>query len=325
MRGGDAVRATDTQRFSLSRNARAHLLMLAVVALWGTTFVQVKDALRDISPQLFNTLRMLVAFACLAVVYRRQWKRMGWTALGFGLLAGVCMTFGYIFQTSGLLYTSATNSAFITGLMVVLVPLLTAIPALRPPASRAPGWNSWTGALVAFGGIALLTTPAHTDWARLAHSLNRGDLLTVGCAVGFSFHVIVLAHAAPRVPFQQIALLMVGVAALLLGAGTGIAEHPFLHPTMRLLMALLVTGILATAAAFTVQIWAQQILPATNTALILALEPVFAWLTAFMLLHERLEVRRVAGALLILSGIALTELLHPAQDSTKGATVFGID
>ncbi|HEX4019987.1 MAG TPA: DMT family transporter [Acidobacteriaceae bacterium] len=308
----------------LSRNVMAHLLMLAIVMLWGATFVQVKDALQDISPQLFNTLRMMIAFVCLAVVYRQQWKHMSRLAVGFGLLAGVCLTVGYVFQTSGLLYTSATNSAFITGLMVVIVPLLAAIPALRPPGSRAPGWNTWLGALAAFGGIALLTTPAHTDWSRLLGSLNHGDLLTLGCAVGFSFHVIVLAHATRRVPFQQIALLMVGFAALMLGSATGFAEHPFLHPTLRLLVALLVTGVLATAAAFTVQTWAQQILPATNTALILALEPVFAWLTAFALLQEHLEGRRVAGALLILAGILVTELVRQPENTRESPTVSAL-
>ena len=301
----------------LSRNALAHLLMLAVVALWGATFVQVKDALRDISPQLFNTLRMLVAFVCLAVVYRKQWKQMSRAAVGFGLLAGICMTFGYIFQTSGLLYTSATNSAFLTGLLVVIVPLLAAIPALRPHGTPAPRWNTWAGALTAFAGIALLTTPAHTNWARMLHSLNHGDLLTLGCAVGFSFHVIVLARATQRVPFQQIALLMLGFATLLLACGTGLSEHPFLHPTVRLLLALLVTGVLATAAAFSIQTWAQQILPPTNTALILALEPVFACLTAFLLMHERLDGRRAAGALLILGGILATKLIRTPEKTQE--------
>ncbi|MGC9291379.1 MAG: DMT family transporter [Acidobacteriaceae bacterium] len=297
----------------LSRNALAHLLMLAVVFIWGSTFVLVKQALQDVSPQIFNTLRMAIAFVCLAVVYRKQWKLLTRRALGLGLLAGTCLAAGYSFQTAGLLYTTPTNSAFLTGLVVVLVPLLLAIPALRPPMSFAPGWNAWTGALVAFGGIVLLTTPAHTRWGLLLHSLNRGDMLTLGCALAFSLHVIVLAHAAGRVSFQQLALLQIGVATLLLGISTGALDHPYLINGPRVWMALLLTGILATAAAFSIQTWAQQVLPPTHLALLLTLEPVFAWLTSFLLLQERMEARRTLGALLVLAGILLTEMVRRPQ------------
>jgi drug/metabolite transporter (DMT)-like permease len=88
-----------------------------------------------------------------------------------------------------------------------------------------------------------------------------------------------------------------------------IFEHPWIHPTPRLIAAILVAAFLATAAAFTIQSWAQQYLPPTHTALILTLEPVFAWMTAFVVLHERLGLRASLGAILILSGIAITELL----------------
>src|SRR5487761_1779007 len=269
----------------LSRNALAHLLMLAVVAIWGMTFVLVKGALRDIPPQVFNTLRMALAFALLAIVYRSQWRRLMPRAWLAGATAGGCIAAGYFFQTAGLVYTTPTNSAFITGLVVVIVPFLATVPGLRAVGIGAPGWNAWLGAGLAFLGVALLTTPAHTHWGLLLHTLNRGDILTFGCALAFAMHVIVLSRATQRVPYEQIALLQIGFAALFLALAAEAVQRSRLylansaaganfgagaiHWSWLVLSAVLITGILATAVAFSIQTWAQQIVPATNIALIL--------------------------------------------------------
>jgi drug/metabolite transporter (DMT)-like permease len=298
----------------MSRSLRAHLLLIAVVFVWGATFVLIKDALQDISPLLFNLLRMTLAFACLATVYRRHLKDLTRHTLRHGALVGLCLAMGYQFQTAGLRLTTPSKSAFITGLMVVLVPLLSAIPFLRTVNSRVPGWNACLGALLAFLGIVLLTTPAHATFG--FSSLNAGDVLTLGCALGFALHVLALAHALPHVPFTQLALLQVGFCALFMAISGPMLEHFWIHWSGRVIVALGVAAILATAAAFTVQSYAQQYLPPTHTALILALEPVFAWLTSFVALGERLNWRASIGALLILGGIALTELLPPVMPAT---------
>ncbi len=326
---------TMTSTPKISRNALAHLLMFAVVMLWGATFVLVKDALAHIAPQWFNALRMMLAFACLAALYRSQWRQLTRRAWRIGAIAGACIATGYFFQTQGLLYTTPTNSAFITALVVVLVPFLASLPVLRPPGTNTPGWSAWMGAMLAFLGVALLTTPAHTPWAHLLSHLNRGDLLTFGCALGFALHVITLAHgtAMPgqetgtptrgivRVRFEQIALLQIGFAMVFLTLGACVLEPPAAfavpHWNSLVILALLVTGILATAVAFSVQTWAQQVIPATNIAVILTLEPVFAWLTAFLVLHEKLELRRTLGACLVLAGILMTELLPRWQKLHK--------
>jgi drug/metabolite transporter (DMT)-like permease len=293
-----------------SQNARAHLLMLAVVFVWGSTFVLVKHVLQQITPQLFNTLRMAVAFGCLSVLYRKHWRQMSRHALRLGALAGTCLAGGYFFQTEGLLYTTPTNSAFLTGLVVVLVPLLVAVPAFRPAIALAPGWNVWAGAWLAFAGIVLLTTPAHMQWRQALHALNRGDLLTLACALAFSLHVLVLSHAGGRVPFQQMALLQMATATLFLGGSIHFVERPHLCNSLGVWFAVLFTGSFATAAAFSIQTWAQQVLPATHLALLLTLEPVFAWMTSFLLLGERMGARHALGAVLILGGILSTELLR---------------
>ncbi|HUX43701.1 MAG TPA: DMT family transporter [Terracidiphilus sp.] len=294
---------------------RAYLLMVFVVAVWGSTFVLVKSALTDASPAVFNLVRMVLAFLLLAVAYHRYWRTIRKEHLGAGALVGLCLAAGYQFQTTGLLRTTPSKSAFITGLVVVLVPLLCTFPALRPPGGRAPRWNAYTGAALAFGGILLLTAPATATQAGLAgllpdlSTINLGDVLTLGCAIAFAFHCLALGHISPRIPFQPLALLQVGFCAVFMAASLPLMGHAYLHWTPRLVTALLIAAALATAAAFSIQSWAQSVLPSTHIALVLTLEPVFAWITSFVFTGERLALRPASGALLILAGIALTELV----------------
>lgn len=303
----------------MSRSMRAHLLLTAVVFVWGATFVLIKSALRDVSPLLFNFIRMALAFGCLAVVYRAHWKNITRRAVVSGAVVGLCLATGYQFQTAGLHLTTPSKSAFITGLLVVLVPLLLAFPLLRPKGVHSPRWNAYLGALIAFAGIVLLTTPAHAGFDFT--SINRGDVLTLGCALGFALHVLALAHTLPRVPYTQLALLQIGFCAVFMALSGPLLEHLYIRLTQRVLIALLIAALLATAAAFTVQSWAQQFLPATHTALILALEPVFAWLTSFAILGERLSARASVGAILILAGIGITELMSSSMQPTAHETV----
>lgn len=276
----------------------------------------VKGALRDVSPLLFNLLRMVIATVVLAAIYHRDLLRLKRSYLAGGAVVGLCLAAGYSFQTAGLARTTPAKSAFITGLIVVIVPLLCAAPILRPATMRRPSLSAFGGAVMAFGGILLLTTPAHTPWMSLLGSINAGDLLTLLCALGFSFHVVALAHISPRLPLGALAVLQLAFCTLIMGAALPAFEHPRLDLSPRLMIALLVTGVLATAVAFTVQSWAQQRLSATRTALILALEPVFAFLTSYFFYDERLSTRASLGALLILCGIGLTELLPMGAHGT---------
>jgi drug/metabolite transporter (DMT)-like permease len=293
---------------------RAHILMILVVIVWGTTFVLVKNALRDISPLLFNLLRMVLAFLVMALAYRKHWKHLTGRAWTSGAVVGLFLAMGYQFQTAGLARTTPSKSAFLTGLVVVLVPLLSTIPWLRAQGAHPPRWNTWLGALAAFFGILLLTTPAGSGMNLTF--IGLGDVLSLVCALGFAFHCLALSHTAPRVPFKQLALLQIGFCAVFMGVTTPFLERPFFHPSSRLFIALAIAALLATAAAFSVQSWAQSILPATHTALILTLEPVFAWITSFLVLGERSGFRSGAGALLILAGIGVTELLPTAPPAT---------
>ena len=307
----------------MSRSMKAHLLLLSVVFIWGSTFVLVKDALADISPLLFNFLRMALAAICLAVIYRRHIGHIDKRAVLFGAITGFFLATGYQFQTTGLKLTTPSKSAFITGMSVIFVPLLVAIPKLRPSGSHAPRWNAFAGAFLAFLGIVFITAPARGSYN--LHSINTGDLLTLVCAVAYAFHVLALAHFSPRMRFEQLALLQVSFAALYMAISLPVFEHPFVHWGPRVLIALAIAAVLATAVAFTVQSWAQQIIPATHTAVLLTMEPVFAWVTSLAVLGEGLGARSGIGALLILMGICLTELLPSRIQPTahEGAGLSG--
>jgi drug/metabolite transporter (DMT)-like permease len=310
----------------MSKRVKAHLLLLGVVFVWGSTFVLVKDALSDISPLLFNLVRMALATICLALLYRGHLGRLTPRILAGGAVAGFFLALGYQFQTAGLALTTPSKSAFLTGLTVVIVPLLSLAPALRPPGSARPGWNAYAGAVIALGGITLMTVPGlfsgEASWSRggLSPGINLGDMLTLGCAVAFAFHLLSLAHLATRLHFEQLALLQIGFSAVFMGVSSPFLEHPRFHLTVRLAVALLVAAVLATAAAFTIQSWAQQHLAATHTALILSAEPLFAWLTSLIFLHQGLSGPQVWGALLIMAGIGLTELFTvKVQNQAAGA------
>jgi drug/metabolite transporter (DMT)-like permease len=293
----------------------AYLLMLFVVAVWGSTFVLIKGALSNATPAAFNLARMTLAFVILSVAYHRSWRGISRKHIAAGALVGLCLATGYQFQTIGLVRTTPSKSGFITGMVVVLVPLFSAIPGLRPPDARALRWNAYAGAAFGFIGILLLTAPTAAGGGGIAgllpdlSSINIGDVLTFGCAIGFAFHCIALSHTSPRIGYRPLALLQVGFCAVFMAISLPFIERPHISWTPRLITALVIAAVLATAAAFSIQSWAQSILPSTHTALLLTMEPVFAWITSFLVMGERLGLRPATGALLILTGIAITELV----------------
>jgi drug/metabolite transporter (DMT)-like permease len=303
-----------------SRKLLAHLLLLAVVIIWGATFSLTKGALADTTPLVFVGLRMAIAFLVLAAVNLRSLRGLTRTDVAFGTAAGVFLALGTQLQTAGLETTTAAKAAFITGLIVVIVPLASAIPGVAPANSPRPTLDTYVGAVLAFAGLALLTVPAGSTnpghitefFAELFSGFGRGELLCLACALAYTAHLLTLSRAPPRTSARRLGTLQVGSAALLvlllLSVGCARGDRPPFHPTPGFWLALGMTAVLGTAVAFTVQSWAQQHMPASNAALIIALEPVFAWLIALLFFGEHLGGRALAGAALILAGILIAEL-----------------
>ncbi len=292
----------------MSRSLKAHILLVLVTLVWGATFVQIKDALQDISPLLFNAVRITLAGTALAVFYRRQLRTMSRGALRAGILVGIPLWLGFEFQTTGLRITTPSKSAFITGFSVILVPVFLAL-FWRKKINLA----TVVGVMVALAGLYLMTVPAGNGGLNL-ESINRGDLLTLGCAVMFAFQIIVMGRAMQHHSFEVVATVEALTCAALMFATVPVIEHPHAIWSGRVIAAILVTGLLGTGAAFTIQAWAQQFTPPTHTALIFLLEPVFAWITSYLVLHERLGIRAGLGAVMILAGILISELRGSQQE-----------
>ncbi len=278
-------------------SALAQLSLLAITAIWGLTFVLVQDAIARTPVLSFLAWRFLLAAALVAVLAGRQLRGLssaGWRA---GIVMGAFLTAGYVLQTEGLAHTTAAHSGFITGLFVVFTPLLAALAARRRPTGSIV-----VGVALSLAGLALLSGAGGQ-----LHPL--GDGLTLGCAIAFSVHILVTDRATrdhATSALLAVQLGVCGIACLLAGLAVGDLRAPTSGPVW---LALLVTAILASALAFFVQTAAQRHAPPERAALIMAAEPAFAGLFAYLLKDQRLSPAGWFGAVCILAAILLVELL----------------
>jgi drug/metabolite transporter (DMT)-like permease len=292
---------------TLRRGAEAALVGIA--AVWGLTFVMVQDAIELLPTMAFLGYRFVPAALLVALVFHRRLRELspaGWRA---GLVMGVFLTAGYVFQTLGLEETSASNAGFITGLFVVLTPLLGAL-FFRQRISAV----AWVAAAVSALGLYLLSgTGGELD--------ARGDGLVLLCALAFAAHILVTARAVGE--HDPGALLVVqlgvcGVVCLAIAAAAGQIEEP---RGATVWSALVVTSLVASALGFFVQTFAQRHAPPARTALILASEPAFAGLFGWFLADERLSALAWLGAALILAAIVTVEVvprLRPPRPLPEG-------
>ena len=282
----------------MNRARAAEALLAWNTLVWGATFVVVKSALANISPLYFLALRFSLATVALLVIFRGVGKGpRDWKSVGIGALIGSLLFVSYLTQTMGLLFTSAPKSAFITGLFAVLVPVIAAVGyQIRPQVAEV------AGLLVATAGMGLMTLHGSLN------SINRGDLLTLACAFAFAAHIVTQGHYSGRVSFELLAVTQIATSAAWSWALLWLVEKPHAEWRPSVVCAILVTGLLATALAFSIQAWAQRYTTSTRTALIFMLEPVIAWLTSYFMTGEGLSGRAAAGACMILGGVVLVEL-----------------
>jgi drug/metabolite transporter (DMT)-like permease len=286
----------------VSLRFKAHFALLLCSFFWGVTFVVVKDALADISVFGYLAARFALGALPMIWIYREDLRKLTQDELWAGVQVGLFMFGGYAFQTAGIARTTPSKAAFITGLSVVLVPVFLAVFWRR----KIGAW-AWGGAAASFAGLYLLTVPRQ-GFAEL----NRGDLLVMGCAVLYALQIIFIARYTGKYSLGALSCLQV----ILAGLGSTIAvpvlnltrwEPFFIRFTFQMEFGVIVTAIFTTALAYPLLVWGQRHTTATNTALILTAEPVFAAITSFVVLHERLGGRPLAGAMLILGGIGLAE------------------
>ena len=275
------------------------LLLVAVTAVWGWTFVLVKDAISQYPTLPFLGIRFVLAALVMVVVVHRL---PGRAVVRAGIPIGMALAAGYLFQTVGLQTTSAGNAGLITGLFVVFTPLLEGLLGAKVPRRTA------LAAVVALGGTALLAGSG-------GGGFHRGDLLVVGCALAFAVHIVMLGRWAPGLPAGPLAMVQMLVAGLLF-AGAG--AHQMTVPPASVWPAIVITAVLASALGFLIQTWAQMHISASRTALILATEPAWALLAAVVLAGQRFGGGQAFGAALVLAAIIGHEILA-ARDKPASA------
>jgi drug/metabolite transporter (DMT)-like permease len=273
---------------------RPTLALVGVTAIWGSTFVVVKDAVEKMPVADFLAWRFALAALAMLLLRPRAVAALGRDGRRAGATVGVALGAGYLLQTVGLQHTSAAVSGFITGMFVVLTPLGAAVLLRQRPSATA-----WLAVAVATVGLGLLSLHGF--------SVGYGELLTLGCAAAFALHIVGLGRWAASYDAFGLAVVQLLVTAglcLLLALPGGVV----VPPEGSVWGALAVTALGATALAFVVQTWAQAHLPPTRAAVVMTMEPVFAGLFAVVVAGETVGWRTAAGAALVLAAMVLTEV-----------------
>jgi drug/metabolite transporter (DMT)-like permease len=269
------------------------LLLVAVTAVWGWTFVVVQDAIALYGVLPFLAARFVLAAGALAPIYAGKLTRRS-LVVGGGI--GIVLAAAYLFQTMGLLFTTPTNSGLITGLFVVFAPL-----ADRLLFGASIPRQVALAVVLSLGGMVLLAGggPEGANW---------GDALTLLCAAALGLHIALLSRYAAGHDAGGLTLAQILAMALLFAFAWPFFA-PVTLPPAEVWVALLITGLLASAGAFLVQTTVQQHIPAARTAIILTMEPVFAALFGYWLAGDRLVAVQILGAVFILSALVIGEVL----------------
>jgi drug/metabolite transporter (DMT)-like permease len=279
---------------------RADALLVAATAIWGVSFVVVKEALAGASPLAFLSLRFAIAAVVLAPFtdLRTPFSR---AELRAGGLLTLLLASGFAAQAVGLQFTTPARSAFIVALSSVLAPVVGFV-VLR----QRPRWLVAAAVAIAGGGIYLLTAPD-------GGGLNRGDLLTLITAVVFGGQIVAVAELSRQHDARRLVWLQLAGTAVAAGVASVALEPVRVSGSLDVVGALVFTGVGATALALVWQMDAQRHMSAARAALIFCLEPVFAAAASWIWLGERLSLTQWIGAGLILGGMVLAELPQPLK------------
>jgi drug/metabolite transporter (DMT)-like permease len=274
--------------------------LILVTAVWGITFVQVKDAVELYPLLAFLAIRYVIATAALAPIALRRLGGFGRDGLVAGAVLGALIALGIGLQTAGLERTTVTSTGFITGLYVLFTPLL-GLALFRTPIPR----SLWAGVALALLGLALLSG--------VPQGSGQGDLLVLISAFVQAFHIVMVERYANRFDVFALTFVQVAAAAVAFGAVSLAFEELTVPRGWTVWSALIVTGLFAVAFAYVVQVWAQRRVSATRIAIVFSLETVFAGLFGYLLAGDRLGALGFAGCAAIFAGIVVAE---PAAAAT---------
>lgn len=279
------------------KGIQAEIYLLVIVIIWGSTFALIKGVIDLIPPYTYLTYRFLLAALILILVFWKRIKEINIMVLKKGSLIGIFLFLGYTLQTVGLKYTTATKAGFITGLSVVLVPIISHF-FIKEKINR----NSVIGVVLAFIGLWFLNYSS-------SFSFNLGDFLVLLCAVSFAMHIISVGLFSKKLDYVLLAITQITVVFVLSLLMALIFERPAIHLSYSsyIWWSIVITGIFATALAFYMQNKFQRYSTATKTAIIFSGEPIFAAVFAYFLLGEKVGLIAWAGGLLIIFGMIVAQ------------------
>ncbi|PEL51724.1 EamA family transporter [Bacillus toyonensis] len=302
---------------SVKKEWLAPLALLFVSFIWGATFVVVQNAMSFVGPFTFNGLRFLFAGIILLfvqMIFSQKTSKQDIKQSSFaGLIVGFFLCVGYLLQTFGLLYTTSSKAGFLTGLSIVMVPILSFI-FLKQKATIFV----ILGITVATAGLYLLT-------AADSFQFNIGDILVLGCAIAFAAHILINGFYSKKIS----PLLLSTSQVLTVGIFSSICAFLFedwenlfsisLWTNHSFLFALFLTSLFATSIAFFIQTSAQKHTSPTRVAIIFAMEPVFAALTGVLVANEQLSMSAIFGCLCIFLGMIFVELPSKTKKEAQAA------
>jgi drug/metabolite transporter (DMT)-like permease len=289
---------------------KAAILLLTTTFFWGVTFTVVKQSVETVDVFVFLAQRFLLAFAFILPIGLYKGKRLDGAAIIQGCIMGIFLFGAYAFQTVALLYTSASNTGFLTGLNVVMVPIFAAVVLKYRVSSRVK-----VAVVLAVIGLLLLCGGGTLH-------VNYGDVLAALCAICVSLHLICTGEAVRHSDYYWLTVVQLGTVALLSYAVAFVRGTEVFVWYPHLLMSLLVCSLIATVFAFLVQTSMQRYINHTNTALILCTEPVFAAVYARLVLGERLGGFGIAGGIFVMGAMLLS--ITPGNPEESGEKVTKI-
>jgi drug/metabolite transporter (DMT)-like permease len=295
---------------------KSDLLLFVTAFIWGSAFSAQRVAAQHFGTFFFNGSRFLLAVIILlpfsGLLRKGALRKIDPSMLPWILAAGVCLYMGSALQQAGLQWTTAANAGFITGLYVVIVPVLVVLFWRQKVA-----WTTWAAALVAVIGVKLLSS---ADMFSL--KLSPGDGLELIGALFWALHVILVGRVVNRMNVLHFAIGQYLVCAVLQLGTSVFVDLPALADVQAAWWTIAYVGIFSVAIGYTLQAVGQKHSPPADAALILSMESVFAALFGFLLLHERLAPVQVLGCVLIFAAVALIQLL-PGQPNLESASLEG--
>ena len=274
----------------------AEISLLVVAAVWGLTFVTVKNAIDLLDPFNFNFYRFSLAAFVMILFALPKRNLFTWSTVKAGFIVGIFLFGGYSFQTVGLKFTTASNAGFFTGLSVILVPVINTIITRKRPTIGVV-----LGVICAALGLLLFSIQD-------LQSFNVGDVLVLCCAVCFALHIVFVGRYSPHHHTTWLVAVQIAVVALLSGVAGLVTEGGIQQLLPEVWPALLITALFATCFAFFVQNYMQRFASPSHTAIILASEPLFTAFFAFLLLQEQLTRDAYLGGAFIVAGMIVSEI-----------------